>query len=86
MVNELVLMPQVGIGKPSLESLGLHVAFNLAEDSLPVLMGCFLSVDVEANGVVGLSHAFVLKSGSHVLSTIDVSIVLKRLSVESDVS
>ena len=64
----------------------MHVALNLSEDSLPILLRSLLTVNKEAYRVIGFSHALVLKSSSHVLSTVYISVVLKRLSVESDVS
>lgn len=49
-------------------------------------MRSLLTVDEKADRVIGLSHALVLQSCSHVLSTVDVPVVLKRLSVKSDIS
>ena len=64
----------------------MHVALDLSEDSLPILLRSLLTVDEEAYRVIGLSHALVLQCSSHVLSTVYISVVLKRFFVESDVS
>ena len=64
----------------------MHVALNLSKDSLTVLLGSLLTVDEKTYGIICLSHALVLECSSHVLSTVYISVMLQRLSVESDVS
>jgi hypothetical protein len=76
-VDEFVLVSQVGIHEPLLHSSTHHEVLSFCENPSPVLMGIYFSFHVEANGIVSLPHALKLQSISHVIRTLDVSVVLE---------
>lgn len=61
-VDELVLVTEIGIHDPGFHSTGLHEVLHFAEDAFPVLLGGFLTVGFETDGVVGASHTLMLQN------------------------
>jgi hypothetical protein len=84
-VDQLVLVAEVRIDDPSLQCTALHEVFYFAEDTLPVFLGGLLSIGFEADGVVGNSHALVLQICVLKGCSTHISVVLKRLLIESEI-
>ena len=59
MIDQLILMSEISIHKPSFQCFSFHEVVHLTKDSPPVLLRSLLSIGLEADGIENFSHALV---------------------------